>query len=30
MSPEALVKYPNPQTKEHQDAMARCTAGKKV
>jgi hypothetical protein len=27
---EALVKYPNNRTKEHQDAVARCMAGKKV
>jgi hypothetical protein len=27
---EALVKYPDNKTKEHQDAMARCMAGKKV
>jgi len=27
---EALVKYPESRTKEHQDAMARCMAGKKV
>jgi hypothetical protein len=26
----ALVVYPNPRTKEHQDAMARCMAGKKI
>jgi len=30
MSPEALVKYPNPQTEADQDAMARCMAGMKV
>jgi hypothetical protein len=26
----ALKKYPNPRSAAHQDAMARCMAGKKI